>query len=173
MISLITMVEAEVVGGRQGAVLAGPGGPLITKDGRLVGQDSAHDGAHVGAEGLHILADEDSVLLGLIPEGLETSGKVKHRALQDMGRTGRIVLRGRMWWRGMGRGLWRWGMGGGLSSAFLGVYQETKPGLILSKLILIRGFIARVINRLSSWYTGLVTLDHDWLNHVYPSLVIL
>ena len=33
------------------------------EDGRLV----VHDGAHVGSEGIHILADEDSVLLGLIP----------------------------------------------------------------------------------------------------------
>ena len=32
----------------------------------MVGQD----GAHVGVEGLHILVDEDSVLLGLIPIGL-------------------------------------------------------------------------------------------------------
>ena len=30
---------------------------------------------NVGAEGLHILAYEDSVLLGLIPVGLETSRK--------------------------------------------------------------------------------------------------
>ena len=49
----------------------------------MVGQD----GAHVSAEGLHILADEDSVLLGLIPKGLEMSCNVEHRVLQDIGRT--------------------------------------------------------------------------------------
>ena len=47
-------------------------GLLIMEDGRLVG----HNGAHVSMEGLHILADEDSVLLGLIPVGLETSSEV-------------------------------------------------------------------------------------------------
>ena len=47
-------------------------GLLIVKDGRLVGQDCAH----VSSEGLHILADEDSVLLGLIPVGLEKSSEV-------------------------------------------------------------------------------------------------
>ena len=47
-------------------------GLLIAKDGGLVGQDCAH----VSSEGLHILADEDAVLLGLIPVGLETSSEV-------------------------------------------------------------------------------------------------
>ena len=42
------------------------------EDGRLVGQDCEH----ANSEGLHILADEDSVLLGLIPVGLETSSEV-------------------------------------------------------------------------------------------------
>ena len=37
-------------------------GLLIAEDGRLV----VHDCAHVGSEGIHILVDEDSVLLGLI-----------------------------------------------------------------------------------------------------------
>ena len=88
------------------------------EDGRLVSQD----GAHVGTEGLHILADEDSVLLGFILVGLETSCEVEHRILQDMGRTSQIVLKGRPWWWGMGGGLWRWGMGGDLSSVTMGVY---------------------------------------------------
>ena len=52
-------------------------GLLIEEDGHLVGQDDAH----VGTEGLHILAYEDSMLLGLIPVGLETSNEVKHRVL--------------------------------------------------------------------------------------------
>ena len=47
-------------------------GLLIAKDGRLVGQDCAH----VSSEGLYILVDEDSVLLGLILVGLETSSEV-------------------------------------------------------------------------------------------------
>ena len=47
-------------------------GLMIANDGRLVGQDCAH----VSSEGLHILADEDAVLLGLILIGLETSSEV-------------------------------------------------------------------------------------------------
>ena len=47
-------------------------GLLIAKDGRLVGQDCAH----VSLKGLHILAAEDAVLLGLIPVGLEKSSEV-------------------------------------------------------------------------------------------------
>ena len=76
-------------------------------------------------EGLHILVDEDLVLLGLIPVGLETSREVEHPVPQDMGRTGRIVLKGRLWWWGMGGGLGRWGMEGGLSSVTLGVYRSS------------------------------------------------
>ena len=47
-------------------------GLLIAEDGRLV----VHDDAHVGTKGLHIQVDEDPVLLGLIPIGLETSSEV-------------------------------------------------------------------------------------------------
>ena len=42
-------------------------GPLISENGHLVSQD----GMHVRAQGLHILGNEDSVLLGLIPEGIK------------------------------------------------------------------------------------------------------
>ena len=42
---------------------------LIVEDGRLV----MHDSAHVDVEGLHILADEDPVLLGLIPISIKSS----------------------------------------------------------------------------------------------------
>ena len=52
-------------------------GLLIVEDGHLIGQD----GAHVGTEGFHILADEDLVLLGLIPVSLETSREVEHKVL--------------------------------------------------------------------------------------------
>ena len=87
------------------------------------------------------------MLMGLIPVGLKTSYEVKHQVLKDSGRTDQILLLGRLWWWWMGGSLWRWWMGGGLASVTLGVDWEAKPGLILSKLILIRGFIARVIHR--------------------------
>ena len=83
-------------------------GLLSMKDGGLVGQNCAH----VGPEGLHILDNEDAVLLGLIQEGLEMGSEVKHRVLEDSGRTDRILFRGR--WRGGRR--WQWWMGGGLAS---------------------------------------------------------
>ena len=52
-------------------------GLLIAEDDCLVG----HDDAHVSTKGLHILADEDPVLLGLISVGLETSSEVEHLVL--------------------------------------------------------------------------------------------
>ena len=52
-------------------------GLLTTEDSRLV----MHDGAHVGSEGLHILADEDPVLLGLILIGIKSSSEVLHLVL--------------------------------------------------------------------------------------------
>ena len=140
----------------------------MTEDGRLVGQD----GAHVSSEGLHILAEEDSVLLGLIPVGLETSSEVEHRVLEDSGGTDWILLLGWLWRWGRGGGGWRRWMGGGLSSVTQGFDREAKPGLILTKLILIRGFIARVIHRVQAWYTRLVALDHNGLNYVDPHLIV-
>ena len=128
---------------------------LITKDGCLVDQDYAH----VSSESLHILADEDAVLLGLIPVGLKTSCEVKHRVLGDNGRTDQILFLGWLWWWWMGGSLWWWWMGGGLTSVTLGVGREAKLGLILSKIILIRGFIARVIHRFGVWDTRLVLLN--------------
>ena len=44
-------------------------GLLVAEDSRLV----MHESAHVDAEGFHILDDEDSVLLGLIPVGIKSS----------------------------------------------------------------------------------------------------
>ena len=52
-------------------------GLLNTEDGRLV----VHDSAHVGSEGMHILADEDLVLLGLIPVCIKLSSEVLHVVL--------------------------------------------------------------------------------------------
>ena len=52
-------------------------GLLIAENCCLVGQD----GTHVSAQGLHILGNEDSVLLGLIPEGIKAVSKGEHRVL--------------------------------------------------------------------------------------------
>ena len=52
-------------------------GLLIAEDGRLI----VHDCAHVGSEGIHILADEDPVLLGLIPICISLSSEVLHLVL--------------------------------------------------------------------------------------------
>ena len=52
-------------------------GLLIAEDGHLV----MHDGAHVGAKGLHILTDEDPVLLGLIPVCIKSSSEILHLVL--------------------------------------------------------------------------------------------
>ena len=43
-------------------------GLLISENGRLVSQD----GTHVSTEGLNILGKEDTVLLGLVLESIET-----------------------------------------------------------------------------------------------------
>ena len=42
---------------------------LVAKDGHLV----MHDCAHVGPKCIHVLADGDLVLLGLIPKGIKSS----------------------------------------------------------------------------------------------------
>ena len=65
-------------------------GLLIAEDSRLVMQDDAH----VGVEGLHILVDEDSVLLGLIPICIKSNSEVLHLVLYNGGRTDRVLLRG-------------------------------------------------------------------------------
>ena len=49
-------------------------GLLILEDGRLV----VHNGAHVGSGGIHILADEDPVLVGLIPVCIKSSSEILH-----------------------------------------------------------------------------------------------
>ena len=49
-------------------------GLLVAEDGRLV----VHDCAHVGSECIRILANEDSVLLGLIPVHIKSSSDVLH-----------------------------------------------------------------------------------------------
>ena len=52
-------------------------GLLIAEDGLLV----VHDCAHVSLEGIHILADEDPMLLGLIPVHIKSSNEVLHLVL--------------------------------------------------------------------------------------------
>ena len=52
-------------------------GLLIAEDGHLV----VHDYAHVGSEGIHILASEDPVLLDLIPVRIKSSSEVLHLVL--------------------------------------------------------------------------------------------
>ena len=52
-------------------------GLLIVEDGRPI----VHDRAHVGSESIHILADEDLVLLGLIPVCIKSSSEVLHLVL--------------------------------------------------------------------------------------------
>ena len=65
MITAVVVVEA---GGRPRAVRQGL---LLLKNDELIGQYSPH----VSTESLHILCDEDSVLLGLIPECVEALSK--------------------------------------------------------------------------------------------------
>ena len=47
------------------------------EDGSLI----VHDYAHVGSEGIHILDDEDPVLLGLIPICIKLCSEVLHMVL--------------------------------------------------------------------------------------------
>ena len=52
-------------------------GLLLLKNGGLVGQNRTH----VSAKSLHILCEEDAVLLGIIPECIKTLSKGEHRVL--------------------------------------------------------------------------------------------
>ena len=52
-------------------------GLLLLENSGLVGQDSTH----VSAEGLHVLGNEDSVLLCLIPKGVKMVSEGEHRVL--------------------------------------------------------------------------------------------
>ena len=52
-------------------------GLLLLENSGLVGQNSTH----VSAKGLHILCNEDAVLLGLIPECIKAISKGEHRVL--------------------------------------------------------------------------------------------
>ena len=52
-------------------------GLLLLENSGLVSQNYTH----VSAKGLHILCNEDSVLLGLIPERIKATNKGEHRVL--------------------------------------------------------------------------------------------
>ena len=114
---------------------------------------------HVSAECLHILGNEDSVLLGLVPESIEMVSECEHRVLEIGAGTRGGSCRGR---------LWQWWVSGELPSITLGIARESKMILTLGKLILVRGFIS-----LRSWYTRFVMLYHDGFNRVYPCLIFL
>ena len=53
-------------------------GLLLLKNSGLVGQHSTH----ISTEGLHILCDKDSVLLGLVPECIKALNEGEHRVLR-------------------------------------------------------------------------------------------
>ena len=52
-------------------------GLLILENSGLVGQD----GMHGSSKGLHVLGNEDSVLLCLIPKGIKAVSESEHRVL--------------------------------------------------------------------------------------------
>ena len=52
-------------------------GLLLLKNDGLISQYSTH----ISMESLHILCNEDSVLLGLVPECIEALSKGEHRVL--------------------------------------------------------------------------------------------
>ena len=73
-------------------------GLLVAKDGRLV----VHDCAHVSLESIHVLADGDLVLLGLIPLCIKSGGEVLYLVLQCSERTDRVLFLRWLWWWGLG-----------------------------------------------------------------------
>ena len=52
-------------------------GLMISENGCLVSQDCTH----VSSEGLHVLGNEDSMLLGLVPESIKVVSEGEHRVL--------------------------------------------------------------------------------------------
>ena len=74
-------------------------GLLIAQNGHLV----AHDCVHVCPERVHVLANRDLVLLGLIPVRIKSGGQVMDLVLQCSGRTDQVLLLGWWWWWGLGK----------------------------------------------------------------------
>ena len=73
-------------------------GLLVAHNGRLV----AHHYVHVCLERVHVLADGDLVLLGLILVHIESRDQVMYLVLQCSGRTDWVLILGRWWWWGLG-----------------------------------------------------------------------
>ena len=63
-------------------------GFLVADNGRLVVRACMH----VGSKCIHILADENLELLGLIPVRIKLSSEVLRLVLQSSGRTDRVLL---------------------------------------------------------------------------------
>ena len=70
-------------------------GLLVVEDGYLV----VHDCAHIGPKCIHILADDDLVLLSLIPVCIKWGSEVLYLVLQCSGRTDRVLI---LRWHGSG-----------------------------------------------------------------------
>ena len=121
---------------------------LLLKNSGLVGQHRTH----IRAKCLHILCDEDSVLLGLILECIKALSKGEHRVLEVRGGTRGGCLRRLLWW------WWRW-VRRGLPNVLLGIAQGSKTGMVIVKLVLVRGLMARIVGPLRSWYTRFVPLN--------------
>ena len=69
-------------------------GLLLLKNSGLVGQHRTN----ISTEHLHVLCEEDSVLLGLVPEGIKALSKGEHRVPEVGGKTGVSCLFGLRWW---------------------------------------------------------------------------
>ena len=69
-------------------------GLLVVEDGHLV----VHDCAHVDLESIHVLADGDLVLLGLIPVHIKSGGEVLYLVLQYSGRINQVLFLRWLWW---------------------------------------------------------------------------
>ena len=123
-------------------------GLLLLKNSGLIGQHCMH----VSTKRLHVLCDEDSVLLGLVPKGVKALSKGEHRVLEVRCGTGGSCLRGWLWW------WWRW-VRRGLPNVPLGIAQGSITSLIIVKLVLVRGLMAGIVGPLRSWDTRFVPLD--------------
>ena len=121
---------------------------LLLKNSGLVGQHRTH----ISAKRLHVLCEKDSVLLGLVLESIKALSKGEHQVLEVGCGTGGSSLRGWLWW------WWRW-VRRGLPNVPLGIAQESKTGLIVVELILVRGLMTGIVDPLRSWYTRFVSLN--------------
>ena len=69
-------------------------GLLLLKNSGLVGQHRIH----ISTERLHVLCEEDSMLMGLVLEGIKALSKGEQRVLEVGSRAGGSYLRGWLWW---------------------------------------------------------------------------